>query len=248
MVAHRNEVTRGDTQSGQRADEGGAVIVIGDRADIAIKVPVRKAMLDQRLKAAHGGKMLKEYIRSVTAPRCQADRIIDHGAEERTRKCFHDGPVVNRYAVPGALHVRVRQHVPDACVGVLIEKLADRRARLPGLADQRAQAAREHPLRGPVTAYDIEAPPQWTIERGSDNRPTCGNVRDDLFAFRLRRPEAGDFPRNRRRAPVEPAYGARPPCRGTPHIDAYDCAFDQTTPALLPSLIQLLSLRYAQTY
>lgn len=67
VIAHRHEIVRGDTESGEGANEGCAVIVIADGTDIAHQLPSGEAVFDQRAKGALCGQVLKEEIRPIFA-------------------------------------------------------------------------------------------------------------------------------------------------------------------------------------
>jgi hypothetical protein len=198
--------------------------MIDDAGNVLGEHAARKAVRDQRSQHARRRKMLKENIGPVAPARRQRCRLRDHHAEKRAWKRFNQRPVINGHAVPCRMHIRMPDDMANALIGMLVQELSHRRARLAGLADQQPQAPRQHALRRPVAPDQFKAAPDRAIEGGSHDGAPRGNFRYGLLPFRLRRAESGYLPRDGSGRPVKAADGTRPPRRRASHIYADDHA------------------------
>jgi hypothetical protein len=103
---------------------------------------------------------------------------------------------------------RMGEEMTDVLIGVMVQQPANWRAGLPRLADKRTKAARQHSLWCPISADDIEAPPNGAIEGCCCYPPTCCDLGNCGLTFRFHRSEAHDLPRDCQASPVKSTYRA----------------------------------------
>lgn len=92
------------------------------------------------------------------------------------------------------MYIATCDEMSNTLVGMFVQQLADRCARLPRLTDKRTEAAGQHPFGRPISADSVEAPADWAVECCCDDLPTTSNLSD--LALRFDGTEARDLPRH----------------------------------------------------
>jgi hypothetical protein len=121
IIAYRDEVGRCDTERGDRANEGSAIVVVDNSIWIARQTPSRKQVLDQRLQYTRGREMFEKGIRSISSARGDLLWILDHHTEKRTGKRLDDRLLINRHTVSSIVQISTGQNIAHALVGVVVQ-------------------------------------------------------------------------------------------------------------------------------
>lgn len=178
VVADSSEIASRDTQCGECTDERRSVVVVDNAAQVLRRLPSRKAAFEQCEQPPCQYEVQKKNVGSVASMGHEALRALDHHTEKRIGKRLNERLPVNRHSVARIPDIGLADNVLNAFVGMVVQLLANRRAGLARFANQRAQAARQHPLCGSIPTYNIEASSNRSVESRCKDRPTTRDLGD----------------------------------------------------------------------